>query len=228
MSEDVLNMIEAIDLDLLTNINEIEIDSTFERSLQEDNIDSILDVAPWKQLDTEADEQYDAFKYFIALRIDEWEPRDAQRFVETSEDLLLAWSRLYKWKARRLAYLKYQEWLKRKQEELEHIDRIAKFRNTQLNLLQNTGNATIKLIEKLGQRINELDPSEIKATDIPKFVTAVAQFVDLSSEAEARALTLNELLALYQDELDSNTIRNHINQTKETVLATDVKNTKKG
>lgn len=225
MEENILELLEGIDLDSLGEINDIEIDTRFDRSLAEDDIDSIVELSPWNQLKSESDKQFKAFKYFIALAIDEWEPTEISKFVKIDEEEIETWSREYSWKSRRLAHLKYQEWLKRKKEELEHIDSIAKFRNTQINLLQNTGNATINLIEKLGQRINELDPSEIKATDIPKFVTAVAQFIDLSTEAEARALTLNELLALYQDELDSQTIRKHINLAHGMVLRENGKST---
>lgn len=64
-------------------------------------------------------------------------------------------------------------------------------------------------MENWHKRIQELDPSEIKSTDIPKYVTAVSQFIDMTTEAQARFLTLNELLCLYEDEIDSKAIREH-------------------
>jgi len=53
-----------------------------------------------------------------------------------------------------------------------------------------------------------------KSTDIPKYVTAVSQFIDMTSEAQARFLTLNELLALYEDDIDARAIREHMTFTE--------------
>jgi hypothetical protein len=222
MAVDLLNMMsdgeieEEFNSSVLTNI---EIDKIFERSLQEDTytMEEILENAPWNQHGDEDDEQYDAFKYYVNLAIDEWEPTAISKFnidATHAEN----WAQEFQWQQRRMAYIQYQEWLRRKTEEVKHQDSIADFRDTQHSLLTTSSKATINLIAKLAARIETLDPDEIKAADIPKFVSAVSQFIDMTTEANAKFLTINELLALYEDDLDAKSIRDHINQASVTEI----------
>lgn len=197
---------------------DVEIDKAFERSLVEETItvEDLLSLAPWNQLEIESDAEYDAFKYYINLAIDEWDAGDIKKFVDISDveaNRLLA---AYDWKSRRLAHIKYQEWLRRKESEIAHKEEIGAFRDTQANLLKTASSATLSLIDKLSRRINLLEPDEIKAADIPKFVSAVSAFIDMTTDAQAKFLTVNELLALYEDDLDAKQVREHINQAKVT------------
>lgn len=221
MSFDLLNMMGDDDLeDELINsafVN-VEIDKAFERSLQEDNIsiEELLSQAPWNQLEIENEDEYDAFKYYINLSIDEWEPTDIKRFIDVSDEDCERMLNAFDWKSRRLAFIKYQEWLRRKESEIAHKEQISAFRDTQADLLKTASSATLSLIGKLSQRINALEPEEIKAADIPRFVSAVSDFIDMTTDAQAKFLTVNELLALYEDDLDAAQVREHINQAKAT------------
>ena len=66
---------------------DIEIDKIFERSLQEDTltVEEVMESAPWKQLEEESELQYDTFKYYINLNIDEWQAIDVLRFIDIDE-----------------------------------------------------------------------------------------------------------------------------------------------
>lgn len=213
MTIDLLGMLSNDDLENeLVPFIDIEFDKDFERALAEDTLsfEELMQSAPWQQLENETDLQYEAFKYFVNLEIDDWDTEGVLRFANFTKAEVNQWSVTFQWNSRRMSYVKSQEWLRRKRKELEHKDGISDFRDTQADLLQTASKATLSLIGKLAQRINELDPSEIKSTDIPKYVTAVSQFIDMTSEAQARFLTLNELLALYEDDIDARAIREHM------------------
>lgn len=213
MTIDLLSMLGDDGLeDELVPFIDIEYDKDFERALAEDTLsfEELMQSAPWQQLENETDLQYEAFKYFVNLEIDDWDTEGVLRFANFTKAEVNQWSVTFQWNSRRMSYVKSQEWLRRKRKELEHKDGISDFRDTQADLLQTASKATLSLIGKLAQRINELDPSEIKSTDIPKYVTAVSQFIDMTSEAQARFLTLNELLALYEDDIDARAIREHM------------------
>lgn len=229
MALDLLGMLGSDDMeegmgDLA--LVDIEVEKAFARSLEEDTItlDEILENAPWNQLEVESETQYDAFKFFVNLPIDDWEPEHITKFrPDIESDTADWWSKEFDWKERRMAYVKYQEWLRRKQDEIKHQEGISDFRDTQVSLLRSSSKATVNLINKLTQRIEELDPSEIKATDIPKFVSAVSEFIEMTTDTQAKLLTLNELLALYADDLDAQAIREHINQAGDTKLKPNAK-----
>lgn len=210
MTIDLLSMLGNDDLENeLVPFIDIEFDKDFERALAEDTLsfEELMKSAPWQKAEDESDLQYEAFKYFVNLEIDDWDVDSVLRFANFTLAEVSQWSATFQWNARRMSYVKSQEWLRRKRKELEHKDGISDFRDTQADLLQTASKATLSLIGKLAARINELDPSEIKSTDIPKYVTAVSQFIDMTSEAQARFLTLNELLALYEDDIDARAIR---------------------
>lgn len=213
MTIDLLAMLGNDDLEEeLVPFIDIEFDKDFERALMEDTLsfEELMQSAPWQKLEEETDLQYEAFKYFVNLDIDDWDVDSILKFANFTLSEVNQWSTSFSWNSRRMSYVKSQEWLRRKRKELEHKDGISDFRDTQADLLQTASKATLSLIGKLAQRINELDPSEIKSTDIPKYVTAVSQFIDMTSEAQARFLTLNELLALYEDDIDARAIREHM------------------
>jgi len=217
MTIDLLAMLGNDDLeDELVPFVDIEFDKDFERALAEDTLsfEELMKSAPWQKLEDETDLQYEAFKYFVNLEIDDWDVDSVLKFANFTVAEVNQWSAAFRWNSRRMSYVKSQEWLRRKRKELEHKDGISDFRDTQADLLQTASKATLSLIGKLAQRINELDPSEIKSTDIPKYVTAVSQFIDMTSEAQARFLTLNELLALYEDDIDARAIREHMTFTE--------------
>lgn len=213
MTIDLLSMLGDDGLeDELVPFIDIEYDKDFERALAEDTLsfEELMQSAPWQILEDESELQYEAFKYFVNLEIDDWDVESVLKFANFTSAEVNQWSTKFQWNSRRMSYVKSQEWLRRKRKELEHKDGISDFRDTQADLLQTASKATLSLIGKLAQRINELDPSEIKSTDIPKYVTAVSQFIDMTSEAQARFLTLNELLALYEDDIDARAIREHM------------------
>lgn len=188
----------------------IEIDKNFERSLEEDviSIDYIKEHAPWNRLSDESDEEYEAFTYFVNLTIDNWNVESVLSYIVIEDVKRLAVK--HQWRERRFAFLKYQEWLRRRKSEVKQVEDIQDFRDNQAEVLKDSSNAAIKLISKLNKRIELLQPDEIKAADIPKFVSALSSFIEMSTNAEARLMTINELLALYESEIDSNTITEHV------------------
>lgn len=202
------------DGDFVENLQEeldnIEVDLQFERALEEEKIDVeyIKENAPWLQLPTETDNAYHVFKYYVNLPIDKWKVTDLALGLE--EKFLQDLCDNNNWKARRLAYIKYKEWLRRRKDEVDNIDKITSYRDEQIGVLRSTTDAASKLIKKLGAKIEFINEEDIRVTDIPKFITAVETLVRLSSESEARVLAVSELLTLYENDLDIKELRQHI------------------
>lgn len=228
-SEEVLNSIKNskgfFEEIIGDELSDIEIDKLFERSLQEDaiSLEDIRDNAPWNRLSEEGDTAYDAFKYYVNLEIDDWEPESILRFVELPDDDVDWWAKEFDWKERRMAYLKYQEWIRRRKAEMKQIENIEDFRDNQAELLKTSSRAAASLVSKLEERISQIEPEEIKVADIPKFISSLSTFLDMASDFEARFNTVNELLALYEDELNSHAIKAHINHNEKEKLTTNGK-----
>jgi len=223
MTEDVLKdmangkkFFTALDAD---EIVDIEIDKGFERSLLEETItlEEIKRHAPWNQRDNEGNEPYAAFKAYINLDITDWNPSSICEFesLGVEEGDVAWWVKEFEWKPRRMAHLKYDEWLRRRREELRQIENIESFRDNQADLLKSSSRSAVSLMAKLNQRIEELEPEDIKAADIPKFVSTLATFLDMASDAEARYTTINELLALYESDIDTKAIQDHMNHAED-------------
>lgn len=235
MTEDILSTIsngkkffDEIEADALADI---EIDKGFERSLLEETItvEEVVKNAPWNQRENEGDLPYEAFKYFVNLDITDWEPISVLTFGTLEVDVkdVQWWSKEFEWRERRMAHLKYEEWLRRRQDEMQQLDNITNFRDNQADLLKSSSRAAVSLVEKLNQRIEFLEPEEIKVADIPKFVSSLATFLDMASDAEARYTTINELLSLYEGDIDAKMIQDHIENANTLKVKKEQKKTKK-
>lgn len=100
--------------------------------LNEDTLsfEELMESAPWQQLEGETDLQYEAFKYFVNLPIDDWEIESVMSFANYDLPSLRRWSIDFIWNTRRMSYVKSQEWLRRKKKNLS-IKGISDFRDTQ-------------------------------------------------------------------------------------------------
>jgi len=139
MTIDLLAMLGNDDLeDELVPFVDIEFDKDFERALAEDTLsfEELMKSAPWQKLEDETDLQYEAFKYFVNLEIDDWDVDSVLKFANFTVAEVNQWSAAFRWNSRRMSYVKSQEWLRRKRKELEHKDGISDFRDTQADLLQ--------------------------------------------------------------------------------------------
>lgn len=218
--EDLLEKIKEtstvfnIDENFLKNmLADVELDQMFERSLNEEHIDVdfIRQSAPWLQLEDETDDTYSLFKRYINLSITQWEistilHEDEMANLEIVESLC----EIYRWKSRRFSYISYLEWLRRRKDELEQLDSIDKFRVQQNELFRNTTLAASVLVTKIGERINEFDPSEITLGNLPKLISAAETLIEVSVDAQSRVLALTQLISLHQDELEIASVQDHI------------------
>lgn len=197
-------------------VDEIEVDSELKTRLEENTItvEWIQNNAPWNQLPNEGDDEFSWFRWYTQLTVDTWNPDDTFelspfRLEIDFEDWLRAFHE-YHWVERRMAYVKYGEWVARKKDELEQLHHIANFRNTQAQLLTAASKAGLSLVEKLTKRLETLKPDDIKPHNIPSFVTALNTFLSMSADAEARLLAVTDLLDYYEADMAKADIRQHL------------------
>ncbi len=205
---------------------DIEYEEEFQELLDEDKItvEWVQENAIWMQLEGEDDDAYAMFKKYTALPIDKW---DAKHLPQFPHDLVASYIENHFWKQRRLLYLKYKEWFDKRKSELEHLEAISLYRDTQARVLRSTSKSSLLLIEKLQQRIESIDAEEIEPRNIPQFIAAVSSFVDLAADAEARALAVDSLLRLHAEELSSLNLSRHMaNMSEEKPKSKEVKERK--
>lgn len=163
----------------------------------------ISNNALWLQFEDESDEEYEQFRFFVAQAIDDW----------LITDTGLAERNL--WRERRMMYLKYKEWLERRKAELEQLDDINEFQQNEAAILSHTSSSLLTLLDKLEQRINDIEPEDINVRDIPTFINAVSKFSELTADARARALAVDKLLKLHEEEMEAALLRQTIEQIGE-------------
>jgi len=200
-----LDVIEKLNIE--DGLLDLEYDAHFQQMLDADQITPkwVEENAIWMQLEGESDEAYEAFKKFVALPIDKW---DVKFLPQTSN--AQHYSFTFHWTKRRLLYLKYKEWLDKRRSELEHLEAISLYRDNQAKVLKSTTHSALTLIEKLRDRIDSIEPDDIDPRSIPQFISALSTFLELSADAEARALAVDSLLKLHAEDLSSLNLREHI------------------
>lgn len=167
--------------------------------------------APWNKRLNETNQQYALFKNYCESSDGKWNPESTYleyirkfELVDDNSNRVL-WGKLfedYEWLKRRAAFFRYLRWIDDKKQEIEHLNKIADMRNSQANILHGASVATIKLLEKLTKRIDNLDETEIAARDIPKYITALNSFLGIAADAEARVLSIAGLLEVLEDQID--------------------------
>lgn len=207
ITQEELTNVEA--LEITSGLFELDYEDEFLERLQDDSITAewLEENAIWLQLENESDEAYSAFKKFLALPIDKWALTAIRG--HNKEDVE-GYYKLYYWKKRRLFYIKYLDWYERKRQEMEHLNSIAMYRVNQAKILQNTSNSALTLIEKIQKRIDDIDPDEIKVSNIPQFINSLGTFVNLAADAEARALAVDKLLQIHAEELVALDLKQHL------------------
>lgn len=161
--------------------------------------------AIWMQDEGETEDEYALFRQYLALPIDKWEVSD---IINDKAGQMLAEDKI--WKQRRLLYLKYTEWFSRKQEEMAHLESIAKFRSVSADIMSAATNSSLTLVNKLKERIDTIDVDDIKARDIPSFIAALNNFVNIAADAQARTLAVDRLLQMFEEEINAADLKEHM------------------
>ncbi|TXI88533.1 MAG: hypothetical protein E6Q36_05255, partial [Chryseobacterium sp.] len=163
------------ELDVIKNLEiedgliDITYENEFESMLNDDKITPqwVEQNAIWRRLKNEPETAYEAFKKFVSLPIDKWQPWQVTGF-DANE--VMAYMNAYDWKKRRLLFLKYTEWLDKRKSELEHFEAISSYRDTQAKVLKSTTRSSLLLIEKLQERIETMSAEDIDPRSIPQFI----------------------------------------------------------
>lgn len=159
---------------------------------------------PWTRRDGESAK---AFKAFGLYRDMEPSRRsiDAAYHAYTGQQgsnkrasgFFTAWTAAHDWTARAAAYDAHRE---RQRLEAQGTEEIEAFRDRQIKLAAATTATTIRLLQRLNERLETLTAAEITPQMIPSYARAVAAVADASTNAEAVA---NGAAAILRD-MDAN------------------------
>jgi hypothetical protein len=196
------------DLEIENGLLDVEYDEHFQSMLDSDQITPkwVEENAIWMRMAEESEEAYSLFTKYVALPIDKWSFKD----LHDDDVKVQHYMNIYHWRKRRLLYLKYKEWFEKRKSELEHLEAISLYRDTQAKVLKSTTESALTLIQKLQKRIDTMDAEDIDPRNIPQFISALSTFVGLASDAEARALAVDSLLKLHAEELSSLNLSEHM------------------
>jgi len=139
-------------------------------------------------------------KAYLAYRSSYDPDFDAENFPHSAPPGSFSqWSTDYDWRLRAEAYDRYLDIVSRHEGEREHVDQLADYRARSLEFAKQAQESARKMMEKINKRLAALEPEEITAGLIPKYIQSVAVLFDKAAEAEARALAVDRIL----EELDA-------------------------
>lgn len=156
-------------------------------------------VAPWLRREGESAKAYYAFTLYRDMDPKE-RSIDAAFAAYTGQEKgkksaaghFTRWSAEHDWKARAEAYDAHREAERLAARGTEEIEA---FRERQRQLAAATTATAVRMLQKLNQRLEALDASEITPQMIPSYARAVAAVAEASTNAEATANGVAALLA---------------------------------
>ncbi len=163
------------------------------------------ELAAWERQPDESAKAYAAFCLYRDIDVKSRSMLAAYRMQAGKEaanslsGMWIIWSTSYRWTERVRAYDVDQEQKARKVREAQHAADLEQYRTRQLQLSRVGMAAAIKLLSKSVKRLDELSEAEIKPGMLPAFFRAAAHVAEVSGDAEATALGLQELTALLED-----------------------------
>lgn len=116
-----------------------------------------------------------------------------------------AWSVAFSWPARATAYDTYLELVSRREREAKHLGDIDQYRDRQRRIAAASTEAALRLLEKANLRLKGIEPDAISPGQLPSFFRAAAAVMEASTNSEAQALALDELMRILADVDDGDT-----------------------
>ena len=203
-------------------LNDVELPKEFAYQMdKEEGPDDlyIMKEAPWLQMDNEDNDEYVLFKFYLGQPNAYW---DIQRVYDSAviegdiDDLPLfgvtEWqdiSEKHNWYVRRYSFIRYKEFMQRKRDESFQLEMLREFRNTQAQITSEAAVAAYSLLGKVTSRIDNLLPEEIDVKQLPNFLRAVSEILEVAADAEARVLSIGALMDMYSEEIDDKIVQKH-------------------
>lgn len=189
------------------------------------------EIKSWEQLPDENDEMFTAFLSYLNLSPSErtllraqqrHQQRTNQIVTKTVSKQWMQWSRTYHWSKRAAEYDEQTKIEIEKYVEFEQIGKLVKYRQAQHTLATEINDVALLLIDRARQRLMVLNIDEIAARDIPQYVKAAAMIAELASDAEARALLLQDIVQHYKENFNEYDARNANSDDDEEFILTEI------
>ena len=159
--------------------------------------------APWARQQRETKPEYTAFKEYLLLPDDKWRVEDIKT-IKTSKEQLQKWSQNNNWIERRLGWNIYFEHINTHAKRQKQLEDLQEFQFQLASMTSGLGAVAEELLKKLLLRVKSLHIDEINANLLPSLIRTISDVVRLSSDTQAQALAVADLLEIYSDEIDDN------------------------
>ncbi len=162
-----------------------------------------MSTTAWDQREGESPKAYQAFCAYRDMGADRSIVKAHRRLSQTDAGRAPrhwdVWAFENDWKTRAAAYDTHLELIARQVREEEHRTEVRAYRERARKSAAALSELTLVALQKASARLIALDPSEIKAGDLPHFLRAAAQIMDTSLNAEAEAVGVRELENIFDN-----------------------------
>ncbi len=155
----------------------------------------------WDRLPEESSVAYDAFCTYRNLAPSRslakaYRQRTGKEQAKQAGGHWTRWYAKYEWKTRAEAYDAHLELLVRRDREAAYIKDLQDFKKRQKTLAQAALSAATELLQKASERLKKIKDEDIDPKSLPSYFRAAAAIAESSTNAEAVALGLHELITL--------------------------------
>lgn len=176
---------------------------------------------PWDQRPDETAKAYKGFRCYLNLdpsersgleawyRYCEWNWSKERRVKEEAKGLTMApghfrdWQQKYDWVDRVDAYDRHLATIEQRKAEREHFENLEQHREGQLKFAEVMRRQSLKLMKTVNTAADKLKASDVAtAQDLSKLLRANVEAFRAATEAESRALAVEELMALLMQQQD--------------------------
>lgn len=171
--------------------------------------------SPWQRRDDETTKAFKAFQFYMNLEANErsalrawyeyaewnWDKTRAEQERTNGKPrapgFFRAWSSDYDWVERAEAWDNHLATIEQRKREQEHRQKLEEHRQQQEKFARVMRTQSVALLEKLNKRIAKLKPEDLgNPQDISRLIRANVEAFRAATEAESRALAVEELVTL--------------------------------
>lgn len=181
-----------------------------------------MNLYKWDQLNIESNDEYSLFLIYLDnqdatfKQLSNLYNKAKEKDEHLSNHQITAISRANNWRERADAYNHHLNTITVLKSEKQELNAIIEFQKKQKALATRLTDIAQDLLLKAGDALALLEPQELNATNLVKFIEAAAKIAELGLDAESNALMLTDLISILDKNMEDEKVI--ISATPETDL----------